>query len=156
MSKVSRTVDEAQTELLRVADRLQEYLPGLELSGLMEDLERHHPDDPEPMGNDEVCPSVAWEVHGDVGLVEEMFREIFVVLQRAAGRTPEAVRAAWLRRRLAEEAPSAALAKIREALAELEHHVHEPEIADFRGSLAELGAHLRELVTDPQADQEDD
>ena len=78
-------------------------------------------------------------------------------MRKAAARTPETVRAAWLRRRLAEDEPRVALAKISEGLAELgSHGVREPEIVEFRGSLAELEAHLNELAADPEAEADAD
>jgi len=101
-----RTVQEIQAEITTAADRLETLVGELALAPLMTSLERDHfPADEvelERIGTDEECPSVAFEVHGDLAGAFEALGEAIDGLRKAASRTTETVRAAWRERLLAK------------------------------------------------------
>ena len=108
------SVEEIQNEILQAAEKLADDVEALELGRLMAALEEHHPEDMEAMASDEVCPSVAWEAHGDLGHARELAIELLSTLRGAGGATPDAVRNAWLRRRLRAVEDEAARALFRD------------------------------------------
>ena len=101
-----RTVQEIQAEIATAANRLETLAGELALAPLLAALERDHfPADEaelERIGTDEECPSVAFEVHGDLAGAFEVLGEAVDGLRQAASRTPETVRAAWRERLLAK------------------------------------------------------
>jgi len=101
-----RPVQEIQAEIATAADRLEALAGELGLASLMAALERDHfPADEaelERIGTDEECPSVAFEVHGDLAGAVETLAEAVNGLRKAASRTTETVRAAWRERLLAK------------------------------------------------------
>jgi len=101
-----RTVQEIQAEIATAADRLETLVGELALAPLMRSLERDHfPADEaelERIGTDEECPSVAFEVHGDLAGAFEALGEATDGLKMAASRTTKTVRSAWRERLLAK------------------------------------------------------
>ena len=97
-----RTLQEIQAQIATAADRLETLTGELALARLSAQLERQHfpanADELERMGTDQVCPSVAFEAHGDLGAAVEALGEAVSGLRQAAARTPETVRAAWRER----------------------------------------------------------
>ncbi len=109
-----RPLDEIVTEIQAGAQKATEKLAGLHreltLPRSLKDLEGHFPEDTETelMGSDEICPSLPWDLHGNLAEIDELLHTAERILKRVGSRTPEAVKEAWVRRRLAEvEDPAA-------------------------------------------------
>lgn len=102
-----RPVEQIQEEIAAGANRLETLAGELALAPLLKELERDHfprePAELERMGTGEKCPSVAFEMHGDLAGAIEALGEAVDGLRRAAGLTSEAVHEEWRDRRLMEE-----------------------------------------------------
>jgi len=110
-----RTVEEIQAEIGAAAHRLEALAGELALAPLAAELERDHfPADAaelERVGTDAVCPTVPFEMHGDLADAVEALGEAVDALRKAAGRTPATVRAAW-RERLLEQVEDPATRRV--------------------------------------------
>jgi len=100
---MERSVEEIQAEILAKTQRLEAVIGELGIPGLMKELEAHFPPDTELMDADDVCPSVASEVYGDLAHgAAESLKEAVEMMRKAAGRNATASRGAWKERRLRE------------------------------------------------------
>ncbi len=99
MGKV-KSVEDIQAVIRDAAELLESTFSGLELRQRMEELEAHHPENPEPMMADDVCPAVAWSAYGDLGHAIEAFAESLESIRRAGSRTVESELQEWKRRNL--------------------------------------------------------
>ncbi len=100
MTKEKSTIENVQAAIRDGVPDLQALIRKLEIPRLIEELEPHDPEDTEPMGTDEVMPTVAWEVHGDLGTLHDLFTEAAKVMKRATSCTEESIRGDWVNRRL--------------------------------------------------------
>ena len=100
---MGRTVEEIQAEILTKTEQLETVVSELGIPRLMTELEAHLPEDTEPMDADDVCPSVAWEVYGDLAHgATASLSEAVEAMKKAAGRTATMARSAWRERRFRE------------------------------------------------------
>lgn len=97
---MGRTVEEIQAEIRAGAERLEALMHDLELSELRGELERLFPDDTDAMWKDDVCPSLAYEIHGDLSHLAEHLDRASEIMRLAASRTRESSLDAWRRRQL--------------------------------------------------------
>lgn len=99
-----RSVKEIQAGLISVREELEQSIKKLELVALMTELERTYPEalDTERVGEGELCPPLAWEVHADVGNAKILLEEVVQSLEKASGRTEQEVHSEWLSDKLQE------------------------------------------------------
>ncbi len=96
----ARAVKDIQAAIRDAAERLEETGRGLGLQERLQELVAHHPENLEPMGSGDACPSVAWMAHGAVERAVETLTLALAALRQAASLTAESVRDDWRRRRV--------------------------------------------------------
>ena len=70
----------------------------------MTDLESTYPADmdTEGVGEGDICPPLAWEVHADVGNAKILLEEVITSLQKASKRTEDEIRHEWMQDKLSQ------------------------------------------------------
>ena len=101
---MSRPVKKIQAELKKVANEVEATAKRLRLEALMTELEQSYPEDldTEQIGEGEICPPLAWEIHADVGNAKILLEEVVVSLSNAGRRTVQQVRHEWVASKLKE------------------------------------------------------